>query len=153
METLVTKNPGNNNGRTPLHLAAFKGKSEVCTLIMENLEDKNPGDNNGRTPLHEAAYNGHLKVCKLICKNIEDKNPLDNFGKTPRNYAFNWRIWIFLTISLLSSSRHYVIVFILLTVLLIAKFYLIFIRFHNVFEIERRSLHFKPNHYDKMWKK
>ena len=33
------KNPANNDGKRPLHLAASQGHFEVCKLIVENIED------------------------------------------------------------------------------------------------------------------
>ena len=38
------KNPSRKDGLAPLHLAAKKGRFEVCTFKMKNLENKNPGN-------------------------------------------------------------------------------------------------------------
>ena len=49
MEGLDDKNPGDNDGWTPLHPAAKKGN---CEFIMERLQDKKtPPNHNGYTPL------------------------------------------------------------------------------------------------------
>ena len=55
------KNPKNNVGLSPLHIATG--------------EDKIPRKDIGTTPLHIAAYQSHLKICQYTIKNMEDKNP------------------------------------------------------------------------------
>ena len=80
-------NPRDNDGSTPLHMAAEKGYSKVCKLIIEDLEDINPGDNHGFTPLHLAAKNGNLNVCEIILKRLQDKNPPTPNGVTPLHMA------------------------------------------------------------------
>ena len=60
--------------RTPLHIAAKKGRKEVCKLILEHIEDKNPKDITGDTPFHIAAKKGYFEICELIIQNIQDKN-------------------------------------------------------------------------------
>ena len=69
------KNPANNGGFTPLHIAAKNGYFEICKLIIDNVDHTNPADNNGSTPLYLAAQNGHLGIFKLmyqlICKSVK----------------------------------------------------------------------------------
>ena len=83
----VHKNPGNEDGLTPLHLAALKGHFEVCKFIMKLLTNKNPRDKNGWTPLHCVARGGNTKIYKLIMQNLVDKNPGCNNGVTPLHMA------------------------------------------------------------------
>ena len=94
------KNPGDNFGRTPLHIVikrcdkSFPAKGfptkmnddyfGLFKIILENVEEKNPGDMNGWTPLHEATERDLPEVCKLISDNIMDKNPITIDGLTPR---------------------------------------------------------------------
>ena len=66
MDVNQNKNPGNNDGDTPLHMAAIDGHLEVCRLILENVQDKNPCNISGATPLTHAVNNGHLEIIKLI---------------------------------------------------------------------------------------
>ena len=56
------KNPENNDGLTPLHLAAQKGHLQICQYIAERItlshkyiHKVNPKTYNGNTPLHFAA--------------------------------------------------------------------------------------------------
>ena len=57
IKNIDNKNPTDNNGKTPLHMAAQCGFLDICKLIMKNVEDKNPADYSGETPLHLAASN------------------------------------------------------------------------------------------------
>ena len=41
------KNPANEDGYTPLFIAALMGHFEICKLIIDNMEDKNPKTNSG----------------------------------------------------------------------------------------------------------
>ena len=50
MNLLEDKNPGDNDGWTPLHVAASSLNGRVCKFIASQLEDKNP-ENDGTTPL------------------------------------------------------------------------------------------------------
>ena len=63
---MYNKNPKNNVGSTPLHLAAQSGHLDICKIIIDNIDDVSPEDNNGRTPLYIAAQNGHLGIFKFI---------------------------------------------------------------------------------------
>ena len=45
IEKIQDKNPGSNDGVTPLHIAAAMGHLKVCEIIMEKLQNKNPGCN------------------------------------------------------------------------------------------------------------
>ena len=60
-------NPANENGETPLHLAAKNGHLEICKLILDGLgKTKNPVDKKGRTPLHHAARS--ILTITIYCK-------------------------------------------------------------------------------------
>ena len=83
----------NNEGFTPLHFAAKRGKASICELIMKNIWDKNPKAFDGSTPLHEAvkanrSHLDYLNVCKVLVENGADKNLTDEKGRTPIAYAY-----------------------------------------------------------------
>ena len=60
-------NPKNeNDGTTPLHLAAESGQLSIFEYIFKKTEVKCPETNEGITPFHLAAKNGHFAICKLI---------------------------------------------------------------------------------------
>ncbi|MDP7254779.1 MAG: ankyrin repeat domain-containing protein, partial [Planctomycetota bacterium] len=44
----------NNYGRTPLHLAAFSGRKEVATLLLDGGADVNATNRARKTPLASA---------------------------------------------------------------------------------------------------
>ena len=90
-------NPKNNEGETPLHIAASLGYLEICRLIIFSLvinnKHVNPREAIGCTPLHLAAANDQKEVWKFIVDTMEDKNPEDDFnpkgngGSTPFHLA------------------------------------------------------------------
>ena len=46
MFLISEKNPADEKGETPMHLAAQINRLEICQLIMDNLINKNPSDGN-----------------------------------------------------------------------------------------------------------
>ena len=91
LKKLLHKNPENEQGVTPLHMAATNGHFDICRLLIANiLTEKNPRDNTGRTPLHAAAYKGYLDICKVLLFNTADKNPRDDNGATPLKLAYEF---------------------------------------------------------------
>ena len=85
----VHKNPENEYGVTPLHLAAKNGHFDICILLIANiLTDKNPRNDIGRTPLHAAALKDYLDICELLVNNTVDKNPRDDQGATPLDLSY-----------------------------------------------------------------
>ena len=61
------KNPANEYGVTPLHIAAGKGHLRICKLIINNVENLNPYDDDGWTPLDAAICAGQEKAEELLC--------------------------------------------------------------------------------------
>ena len=62
IDAIVDKNPKDNDGVTPLHLAAKYCHLDICNLIIEMIEDKNSQTNSRDTPLDFAVMNGHYKI-------------------------------------------------------------------------------------------
>jgi len=55
------------NGKTALLKAAFKGHRDVCKLlIFAHPQAINAIDEDGNTALHLATYGGHKEVCELL---------------------------------------------------------------------------------------
>lgn len=50
-------------GRTPLHLAVFKGNEEIADLLIKHGANINQKDNNGRSPLQKAVEKGKWWNC------------------------------------------------------------------------------------------
>jgi len=87
-------NPQNNDGCsyenvTPLHIAAWKGHTNIAKLIVENISDCNIQDSHGKTPLDIAAYHGHFEICKILVKKLTNDKVIltfDNYLKARRNF-------------------------------------------------------------------
>lgn len=56
----------NNEGRTPLHIAAYWGNVECVQLLLEVAADPNTTDESGNTPLSDAENRGHKEVLRLL---------------------------------------------------------------------------------------
>ena len=85
------KNPADNEGWTPLHLAAFNGHLDFCQMIIEQI-DYNHLANNDKTeeewtPLHWAVHKGHVDVCRLIITKADITNPIFENGNTLLEFA------------------------------------------------------------------
>ena len=60
----MDKNPEDNEGITPLHLAVENGRHGVCRLILKNVEEKHPENIYGKTPLDLA--DGHKNILRIF---------------------------------------------------------------------------------------
>ncbi len=84
----------NNMGKSPLHEAAARNYTEICSILLENTDEDflTAKDNHGLTPLHDAAlkgsfdafellsnYNPELKDKLLAMRDVMDKTPMDYF--------------------------------------------------------------------------
>ena len=89
MDILTDKNPANDQGVTPLHLAAEMGHIESVEIIFEWADDKCPMDfDEGWTPFHLASKEGHLSIVQFFLKNLE--LPKDNENNTPLHLAIEY---------------------------------------------------------------
>ena len=77
-----------NNGRTPLHSAAYFGVTAVIALLLEAGAKVDARDSWGKTPLHEAANNNEtgpaIKALLAAGANLEAR---DEDGNTPLHRA------------------------------------------------------------------
>ena len=78
-----------SDGWTPLHLAAFFGKTEAARLLLNkgalvNARSTNPMEN---MPLHAAAAGRHLEVSKLLIEHGAPVNARQHGGFTPLHSA------------------------------------------------------------------
>ncbi|KAK8826749.1 hypothetical protein WA556_004338 [Blastocystis sp. ATCC 50177/Nand II] len=67
-------NECNNEGRTALHIAVFKGDYTICERLLRNGATLTP-DMYSLTPLHYAAYEGHEDLVNLFFKHTQKLAP------------------------------------------------------------------------------
>jgi len=83
----------NNNGGTPLHVAASQNSPNCAILIIAagaspNIKVVNPGSPmNGATPMHWSAFKNTPKVAKVLLDKGANINAKTQFGGTPLHFA------------------------------------------------------------------
>lgn len=78
-----------NDGRSPLHWAAYKGFVDCVRLLLFMDAYRGRQDREGCTPLHWAAIRGNLEACTVLVQagTKEDLMVTDNTGCTPAQLA------------------------------------------------------------------
>lgn len=59
-------NAADYDGRTPLHVAAAEGRSEVIDFLLQKGADASLKDRFGCTALHDATRNGYNKCASML---------------------------------------------------------------------------------------
>ncbi len=80
-------NAKDEDGNTPLHYTAVKGRTDEVRLLLEGRADVNAKGVGRFTPLHEAVYWGQSDVTRLLLEAGADINAVDEYGKTPLHWA------------------------------------------------------------------
>ncbi|XP_065616880.1 probable protein S-acyltransferase 23 isoform X2 [Quercus suber] len=78
-----------NEGRSPLHWAAYKGFADTIRLLLFRDASQGKQDKEGCTPLHWAAIRGNVEACSVLV-HAGTKQELmvkDNAGFTPGQLA------------------------------------------------------------------
>ncbi|PPD74368.1 hypothetical protein GOBAR_DD28723 [Gossypium barbadense] len=78
-----------NDGRSPLHWAAYKGFADCIRLLLFLDAHRGRQDKEGCTPLHWAAIRSNLEACTVLVQagKKEDLMVTDNGGLTPEQLA------------------------------------------------------------------
>ncbi|KAE8710390.1 hypothetical protein F3Y22_tig00110321pilonHSYRG00090 [Hibiscus syriacus] len=77
-----------NEGRSPLHWAAYKGFVDCLRLLLFLDAHRRRQDKEGCTPLHWAAIKGNLEACTILLQaSKEGLGVTDNSGLTPAQLA------------------------------------------------------------------
>ncbi|CAA6653505.1 unnamed protein product [Spirodela intermedia] len=80
-----------NDGRSPLHWAAYKGFADTIRLLLFRNAFQGRQDKEGCTPLHWAALSGNVEACTILV-HAGTKQELmvqDKSGFTPAKLAAN----------------------------------------------------------------
>jgi ankyrin repeat protein len=73
-------NAKDEDGWTPLLVAAFNGRKEIAELLIAKGANVNATDEVGRTPLHHTAIQGYKEISELLIDNGADVNAKDEDG-------------------------------------------------------------------------
>ncbi|CAI9294455.1 unnamed protein product [Lactuca saligna] len=78
-----------NDGRTPLHWAAYKGFADTIRLLLFWDAFQGKQDKEGCTPLHWAALRGNLEACVVLLHSgtKQELRVKDSAGFTPAQIA------------------------------------------------------------------
>ena len=78
-----------DNGQTPLHLAAATNYSDAAKLLIKNGAEMSIGDSiMGSSPLHIAARNDAGEVVQILLNNGVDPNLVDAYQESPLDDAW-----------------------------------------------------------------
>ena len=82
-------NRADNDGQTPIHIAAKNGSVVSASFLLEREGiDVNRADKNGNTPINIAVKSGRLEIARLlIAREDIDVNKADKNGNTPIDIA------------------------------------------------------------------
>lgn len=72
----------NTKGYSLLMLAAYNGRLEVATLLLDRGADPNTQDTGGNTALMGAAFKGSLAMVRLLCSRGADPFHRSSTGQT-----------------------------------------------------------------------
>ncbi|XP_071612877.1 ankyrin repeat domain-containing protein 27 isoform X3 [Heliangelus exortis] len=80
-------NVSNQDGFTPLHMAALHGHSELVSLLLKHGASVSAKNGKHAVPLHLACQKGHFQVVKCLMDYDAKQNKKDIYGNTPLIYA------------------------------------------------------------------
>uniref|UniRef100_A0A672UP47 Ankyrin repeat domain 27 n=1 Tax=Strigops habroptila TaxID=2489341 RepID=A0A672UP47_STRHB len=80
-------NVSNEDGFTPLHMAALHGHSELVSLLLKHGASISAKNAKHAVPLHLACQKGHFQVVKCLMDYNAKQNKKDLYGNTPLIYA------------------------------------------------------------------
>ncbi|KAJ8791392.1 hypothetical protein J1605_004197 [Eschrichtius robustus] len=80
-------NVTNQDGSSPLHIAALHGRADLILLLVKHGASVGARDAKQAVPLHLACQKGHFQVVKCLLDSNAKPNKKDISGNTPLLYA------------------------------------------------------------------
>ncbi|XP_007539524.1 ankyrin repeat domain-containing protein 27 isoform X2 [Erinaceus europaeus] len=80
-------NVTNQDGSTPLHVAALHGRTDLIPLLLQHGANPGARNTNRAVPLHLACQKGHFQVVKHLLDSHAKPSKKDLSGNTPLIYA------------------------------------------------------------------
>ncbi|XP_066876432.1 ankyrin repeat domain-containing protein 27 isoform X14 [Kogia breviceps] len=80
-------NVTNQDGSSPLHVAALHGRADLLLLLVKHGASVGARDAKQAVPLHLACQKGHFQVVKCLLDSNAKPNKKDISGNTPLLYA------------------------------------------------------------------
>ncbi|VFV32588.1 ankyrin repeat domain-containing [Lynx pardinus] len=80
-------NVTNQDGSSPLHVAALHGRADLVPLLLKRGANAGARNVNQAVPLHLACQKGHFQVVKYLLDSNAKPNKKDISGNTPLIYA------------------------------------------------------------------
>ncbi|XP_052173431.1 acyl-CoA-binding domain-containing protein 1 isoform X2 [Diospyros lotus] len=91
IESGVSVNLKDSEGRTPLHWAVDRGHLDITELLVSKNADVNAKDNEGQGPLHYAAVCEREAIAEFLVKQNANTDLKDSDGNTPLDLCDkNW---------------------------------------------------------------
>jgi hypothetical protein len=87
LEYGIDVNGLDEDGATPLHIAALLGVVDISRVLIRGGSDLSAGDNQGRTALHYSAMIGYGDIARLLISNGSDIYAQDDNGNITRDTA------------------------------------------------------------------
>ena len=111
MSAELTKHPEELNlpeddGLTPLHLAAENCHTNVVVLLLEKGAKIGVQAKDNETPLHLAAQEGCVDVVAILLAKGAETSARDNQGRTPLDRAQQWHQTNVVTLLQQHSATH-----------------------------------------------